>query len=139
MRFGESPRSSGQVDWRKPARKLPSRGSCSAALKQGMQWEWGSPALFFASATHAPHLLLLLPLIFHSFDKYHLSPTMCRHAINMDTPVPFSLFPIFSLSFPPSFMPHNLSFLFSGILVSLQLQAFKFFIRTDASLAQGAK
>lgn len=37
------------------------------------------------------------------------------------------------------FYKHNLSFLFSGILVSLQLQAFKFFIRTDASLAQGAK
>lgn len=100
------------VDWRKPARKLPSWGSCSEALKQGMRWEWGSPALFFASTTHAPHLLLLLPLIFHSFNKYHLSPTMCRHTINMDTPVPFSLFPIFSLSFPP-FMPHNLSFLAS--------------------------
>lgn len=34
---------------------------------------------------------------------------------------------------------HNLSFLLSGILLSLPLQAFIFFIRTDASLAQGTK
>ena len=95
MRFWESPWSSGQVGWRKPVRKLPSRGSCSEALKPGMQGEWGSPAWFFASTAQALHLFLLLPLIFHSFDKYHLSPTMCRCMIKMDTPVLFS-----SPSFP---------------------------------------
>lgn len=35
--------------------------------------------LFFASTTRAPHLFLLLPLIFHSFNNYQLSPTVCRH------------------------------------------------------------
>lgn len=35
--------------------------------------------LFFASTTRAPHLFLLLLLIFHSFNKYQLSPTTCRH------------------------------------------------------------
>lgn len=100
-----------------------------------MQWEWGSPALFFASATHAPHLLLLLPLIFHSFDKYHLSPTMCRHTINMDTPVPFSLFPIFSLSFPPFFMPHNLSFL--ACLTSSFMLLFQLEFRSESLGAPG--
>ena len=102
MRFWESPWSSGQVGWRKPVRKLPSRGSCSEALKPGMQGEWGSPAWFFASTAQALHLFLLLPLIFHSFDKYHLSPTMCRCMIKMDTPVLFS-----SPSFPFPFLPSS--------------------------------
>lgn len=102
----------------KPARKLPSWGSCSEALKQGMRW----------SGEVLPYSLLALPIlptfsayflsIFHSFNKYHLSPTMCRHAINMDTPVPFSLFPIFSLSFPPFSILLNLSFLASPTSLS---------------------